>query len=271
MNSRVKLAVETLTPSLAAACRVMARRSRAVELVEDVADAVCLITDWFDPAATARAGKMILQLNPFELDSDDRHRLAETGKSMPGLVTRFRPSIAEVRQALDAGRLGEPGLLRIHCWNRTADSVTALSEQVDLALWILGDVPDHLCAVERAGYRQVHCGFASGGMALIDLDTGVYEDSPYYSLSLIGSNGAAYADDHHNMNLLMTRQGVSAEPVTESGTALAAMIDHFATSVRDGLPLSPCWSETLAVSDACEQVRLSVQQQQTVAGGQENA
>src|SRR5207253_3074110 len=35
---------------------------------------------------------------------------------MVGQVSRFLPSMQAVKASLDAGQLGEPGLLRIHCW-----------------------------------------------------------------------------------------------------------------------------------------------------------
>jgi len=54
----------------------------------------------------------------------------------------------------------------------------------------------------KAGYLQLHFGFPAGGMALLDFSSLLPSDSTYNSLSLIGSMGAAYLDDHHNAHLL---------------------------------------------------------------------
>ena len=50
-------------------------------------------------------------------------------------------------------------------------------------------------------YVQIHLGFPGGGMAIIDYSTSLPQGPGYYFLSMIGSKGAAYADDHNNVNL----------------------------------------------------------------------
>ena len=39
-------------------------------------------------------------------------------------------------------------------------------------------------------------------MAMIDVAASLPSGGDYFSLTMIGGTGAAYADDHHNMNLL---------------------------------------------------------------------
>lgn len=268
MTSRVKLAVDVSLPSLARACRAMAARSRAVDMVDDVTDADAVMTDKADHAVSAtESGKWVLQLNPFDVSIEGRRRLADSQRAMPGLIARFRPSIAEVQRALDEGRLGAPGLLRIHAWSSSDDIVVALSRELDLALWMFGESPDAVYAVERPGYLQVHLGFRDGGMSVIDVDTAVSTGNEYYSLSLIGATGAAYADDHDNMNLLISSVGTQAIRAPEADTALAAMIEHFALTVRNGTSCDPDWSETLVVAEAGRQVEDSVKRHVAVIGG----
>ena len=47
-------------------------------------------------------------------------------------------------------------------------------------------------------------------MALLDVTSELSEGDDYYSLSLIGADGAAYADDHHNMQLIFTGGSAAA-------------------------------------------------------------
>ncbi|MDA1274542.1 MAG: hypothetical protein O2960_10905 [Verrucomicrobia bacterium] len=55
-----------------------------------------------------------------------------------------------------------------------------------------------------------HLGFPNGGMAIIDVAACRPSPHPYYSMHLIGSAGAAYADDHHNAHLLFDKKGSHA-------------------------------------------------------------
>src|SRR5207245_1284905 len=93
-----------------------------------------------------------------------------------------------IRQHLDAGKLGEPGLIRLHRWT-APDSASSILLDLDLVHWYFGRSPNLVHAVEQESLL-VHLGFSGGGMALIDrlirADQGAYR-----SLSVIGSNGAA--------------------------------------------------------------------------------
>ena len=70
--------------------------------------------------------------------------------------------------------------------------------------------------------------FPEGGMALIDCSRALQPScDPYFSLTVIGSTGAAYADDHHNTNLLY--KGITRGlPVTFEENWLRLQLESFA-------------------------------------------
>ena len=185
-----------------------------------------------DCRQAAQAGKHLLVETPLALSAGASQDIitdcADAGvRLMVGQAMRYLPSVRTVKAELDSGRLGKPGLLRIHRWEPTGDATgddpmsdlkqnagTLHSQplhEIDLACWLFGCLPTQLHAVGRRraepptdelDYVQLHLGFPDGGMALIDYWRSLPVGKNYYSLSLIGSTGAAYADDHHNMQLL---------------------------------------------------------------------
>ncbi|MBM3997436.1 MAG: hypothetical protein FJ303_25315 [Planctomycetes bacterium] len=193
------------------------------------------------------AGKRVIALAYGELQTHTIRRLrdiAAQGKTHWSIVNpdRHLPSRQLIRQQLDAGKLGEPGLLRIHRWGDPDAGVRDL----DLALWYFGKQPDVVFAIERPGVRQVHLGFPGGGMALIDYVAKLPGDSRYHYLSLIGSSGAAYADDHRNMQLAFTRDGPRPLPSDEGIGPWCSLVREF-VSGSDGVD---AWLTALAVNDA---------------------
>src|SRR5207302_4894678 len=90
----------------------------------------------------------------------------------------FLPSRRLIRQQLDAGKLGEPGLVRIHRWEPAApDSNRPLVRDLELAAWLVGKPPSLVYALGQGaldenapGGRFVHVqlGFPGGATALID-------------------------------------------------------------------------------------------------------
>lgn len=195
-------------------------------------------------AAIAR-GKHVLVASPMASSSQAASKLvaasAEAGVVlMAGHSWRFRPSHREIKSALDAGSLGAPALVRIHAWRSipqtTAELVLgdALSA-LDLATWLFGERPQHLYAVGHAGYLQIHCGFAAGGMAVIDC-SGDAKGADYLAATLIGSTGAAYADDHRNRNLLFDGSSAHAIHTGEGSFAELAQLAEFVAAVEEGRP-----------------------------------
>jgi predicted dehydrogenase len=182
---------------------------------------------------------------------------------------RYLPSRQLIRQQIDRGLLGEVGLVRLHRWepaalpgaSRPAGTLPApLVRDLDLAVWLIGKRPDLVYAVvplasagSSAALIQVHLGFPGGGMTLIDYSDHLPAGDGYGSLSVIGSRGAAYADDHHNRQLLFG--GGAAQAVrTGEGGHLAALVQEFVDVLRSGVsPSIADWRGILAVTDAVSQ------------------
>ena len=169
---------------------------------------------------------------------------------------RYLPSRRLIRQQLDAGKLGEPGLIRLHRWAPAAHDGSALRD-LDLVMWYFGKPPNLVYAVGHV----VHLGFPGGGMAL--LDHAVVPGDRYDSLSVICSSGAAYADDHQNMQLIF-RGGSTAAFRTEEGIQhWSALVQDFIDSIvgpksdpfmkTAGLESYPTWPVVLTVSEAVHQ------------------
>ena len=177
----------------------------------------------------AEAGKHVLVDMPIGCSVEDVEAVIEACASagvhlMVGRPLRSMPYQLAVRESLDAGKLGAPGLLRIHHWNSGAgestngDIAELTMGEVDLACWLFDAAPDAVYAVApkndvSAGLLgvQLHLGFPDGGMALVDCTRSAGEAvDPYFALTLIGSKGAAYADDHHNANLLFRTEGTTS-------------------------------------------------------------
>ncbi len=165
---------------------------------------------------------------------------------MPGHVCRFFPGIRQVQQRHAGGHLGEPGLLRIHHWRPEQQPVWELGfGEVDLALWLFRAMPVRQHSLALPEYLQLHLGFPNDGMAVIDVAANRPGSDPYYSLHLIGSEGAAYADDHHNAHLLMDQRGTRAVlQGRNERLAVVAMMEEFASGLRE----KRAWSVTLADS-----------------------
>ena len=193
------------------------------------------------------AGKHVLLGTPLYRTSEQLHRLAESGEQHRAQLVvanpdRYLPSRQLVKQQVDSGKLGEIGLLRIHRWSsfeandhiphESGVPATMLAD-IDLTLWLFNKQPSRVYSVrnlvdqESAAVRgdnlQVHLGFPGGGMALIDNATSLPAGDGYQTLSIIGSSGAAYIDDHQNTQLLFgggQPQGILASERTKQAVNL---------------------------------------------------
>ena len=217
---------------------------------------------------------------------------------------RYLPSRQLLRQQLDSGRLGEPGLVRSHQWEPAPDTAgqesaenapdldaavaAPLARALDVALWLMGGPPTVVHAVipgiagEASGddaparrSMQVHLGFAGGGMALIDYVSDLPPGDGYQSLTLIGSTGAAYADDHQNVQLVYGGGHPAAVNAGEGERELVALVQDFVACLNQvagpgaaptGGSAAPSgtaeWRAAMAVADAA---RRSAAENQAVA------
>ena len=155
-----------------------------------------------------------------------------------GRSSCHRPANQVILDRLKTGKLGAPGLCRVHRWGSEERSLAeAIYGDIDFALEVFGGPPTEVYALSRDGaYRQIHLGFPEGGMAIFDYAASLPEGQAYDSLSLIGSAGAAYADDHHNTQLLLAGGGTQAL-ISDSGSGalqqLQAFVDEVASQAGD--------------------------------------
>jgi len=159
---------------------------------------------------------------------------------MAGGTDRFVPSLQAARQSLAADELGEPGLVRIHRWSAAKAVTEHLSRDLDLVLSVFQAMPKEVYAVARSvlapdepDYLQVHLGFAGGGMALIDRSSTLPPGDGYFSFSVIGSAGAAYADDHPNKQLVFRGEHPAAVGTGSEELAALGDLQEFCHAIRE--------------------------------------
>ena len=212
-------------------------------------------------AKAAEAGKHVLVETPIALSTAAADAVADAAmgsgvRLMVGNLPRYAPAGATVREALDSGELGEPGLLRIHRWEpldtgswptleneQGSVVVRNLSADIDLAIWLFGGLPSEVYAtgrkishggIDQPDYVQVHLGFDGGGMSVIDYSASLAQGPGYHFLSMIGSKGAAYADDHHNVNLVYGNGGTRALDPGHGVGHILAQLQEFADAIHGG-------------------------------------
>ncbi len=190
---------------------------------------------------------------------------------MAGNPLRFMPSQQAVKAALTDQQLGEPGLLRIHNWSactnqNNANEIIMLHtvHSIDVAMWLFGGMATNVYAVSRPGYVQVHLGFPHGGMALLDDAQTLPKGDGYFSLSMIGSTGAAYADDHHNRNLLFQGGNPNAIEAGQGNSAITAQLQEFVTAIEEGREPSASGADSRAALQVAEAAVASLQSQQAL-------
>jgi predicted dehydrogenase len=224
------------------------------------------VEQWLD------AGKPVLLADacvslPMMRELTERARRA-TARFVVANPDRYLPSRQLIRQQLDAGKLGEPGLIRLHRWEpfgakdtpAPEDQSGALLRDLDLVTWFCGKPPNLVYAVElttsgsseRLGV-QVHLGFPGEGMALVDHVVHSPSDAGYCSLAVIGSTGAAYADDHQNSQLVVRQGDVRAVRADEGVGQWAALLQEFADACRQPLGQDSslaAWHKALSIGEA---------------------
>ncbi len=226
--------------------------------MNDNPDAVAVLAGAANPLETCRLAAaanrhILIELAAFSAptEADELGRICNDAgvRLVISPADRFRPAIRSVKETAAAGDLGEPGLLRIHRWQPRSNpgretnrdtNVSQIAADVDLANWFYDSMPSEIycrCgqppaeASTPATYLQVHLGYPKGGMALIDVAHSLPAGDGYYSLSLIGSLGAAYADQHHDMQLLYTGGKPAAVASRENAHQLLAQLENFVASV----------------------------------------
>ena len=161
---------------------------------------------------------------------------------------RMIPSRQLIFEETARGKLGIPGLIRVHRWEPAgragltcANSLPApLVRDLDLTTWLKGVSPNLVFATGRTGSDgsgdviQVHLGFEDGGMALIDFTNILPPGDGYQSLSVICSSGAVYADDHPNRQLVLGGGTACAEATDEGLLPICNLLQTFIDRVVTG-------------------------------------
>ena len=196
---------------------------------------------------------------------------------MPAHTWRFLPSIQAVKRSLDAGKLGEPGLLRIHRWLPPEATPGSLTERIlpdaDLACWMFGGAPEKVWTLQSAAnpdYIQFHLGFANDGMAMIDIAGSLPAGDGYFSLSMIGGTGAAYADDHHNMNLLYSGGQPNALRTNQGRADLTGQLQEFVDAIGEQREAAVTLADSSRAAEVAAQVIESAQTKQVIEGKEYN-
>lgn len=189
---------------------------------------------------------------------------------------RFLASRQLIRKQL-GGTLGSAGLIRLHRWEPAASPAAETNglpepivRDIDVVLWLAAQTPNRVYAIEPKAastgrYLQVHFGFAGGAMALIDYDGRLPAGDGYQSLSVIAATGAAYADDHQNMQLVYGGGLPRTVRTDERSRQLAAIAQDFADTVhskRDFATGIEDWRRVFLIVDA---IRESLQTRRAVA------
>lgn len=177
-------------------------------------------------------------------------------------LDRFLPSRQLIRQQLNAGKLGTPALVRSHRWTSSAPATgnqlpSGLLVDIDVAQWLMGSPAELVYAAKSAGGDaiQIHLGFAAGGMALLDWGR-IPEGDECRSLSVLGSAGAAYADDHTNRQLVFGGGPARTRAADETLRGMANLLADF---VKDNESSAACekpnaaWRDATRVGDAAIQ------------------
>jgi predicted dehydrogenase len=194
----------------------------------------------------------------------------------------FLPSRKLIRQQLDAGKFGAPGLVRLHRWQSASDAEntavnlpTPLIRDLEFTLQLMGSAPNLVYAVESPGAPSkdteprrtllVHLGFANGEMAMIDYTNRMPPGDGYESLSLIGSAGAVYVDDQQNMQLVYRGGHPQSLRADEKSLQRAAVAQDFVEGLKANRDFSAsirAWTRAMRIA---ELVRDSLQGRCSVA------
>ena len=211
-----------------------------------------------------RAGTSVLATAPLSAEAAEHDALVQgaeegAGRLLLAYRQRWRPEVAAVCAAVKARELGRTGLIRLHSWRVSEQggraATAALRDAVDTVLRVAGTGPEVVHAAGDGACLLIHVGFAGGGMALLDLATSPAE--PYDSLTVIGADGAAHAEDHRNVQLLYDRRGLQGTPLR--GDAELGLLRGFAGGARSGA------AHERAVSAVAEAVTVSLRNGAAIA------
>ncbi|MFP6604134.1 MAG: hypothetical protein VB862_16495 [Pirellulaceae bacterium] len=222
----------------------------------------------------ASAGKHLLLPISSQLSTEAIQALGDQCQQqgvclMAGGTDRLVPALQATWQSLAAGELGKPGLVRLHRWSTVGSAGVAVTDDLlrdlDLVLNVCQALPTEVYAVARSvlgaaepDYLQVHLGFDSGAMALIDRSSTLPPGDGYFSFSVIGSSGAAYADDHLNKQLVFRGEHPVAVGTGSDDLAAVADIQEFCRAIQQQRSAAVSGADWLAAAKIAKAVSESI-------------
>ena len=225
----------------------------------------------------ARARKHVLVESPLARTVKEADRVIQSCRAagvhlMVGQPRRFHPAAAAIKRSLACGKLGTLGLVRIHRWEPGATVGSIPLEQVmaeiDLTQWLFAARPTVIRAARReldnGPYLQMHFGFPGGGMALIDHAATLPAGRGYFSLTAIGSSGAAYADDHHNTHLVYRGGDPHALVSNQESACLASQLQEFVDAITEDRDPAITGADGRATLETAEGVTMSISSERPV-------
>ena len=218
----IRLAIELADKKKESDYRAAASRISDAKLVSIHQNPDALVSDCSD---CREDGKPVLLV-----DTEPRSGT----RQIPAFPWRHAPQVRAIRESLDAGELGLPGLMRMSLWHPTSRELSDrdMVFGIDLVRWLMRDTPNHSHFTEIEHGRIMHFGFSSGAMAMIDLTTSMPEGEGYHSLYVIGSRGTAYADDHYNRNLFFEGGASRASAPVVGSACIQPMLETFFADVQ---------------------------------------
>jgi predicted dehydrogenase len=232
-------------------------------------------------------GKHVLIASPANLTHDVLGNLSSSAKRYGVQLAainpeRYFPSRRLLQQQLEAGKLGRPGLIRMYRWEPapTSSKLTppslpvALTLDLDVTLWLIGMMPNVVFATmavppngpaSQAQTIQVHLGFPNNAMALISYSSALPPGDDYRSLSVMGSDGAAYLDDHQNMQMIFRGSHPQALRTEEGVGSLVNLTQSFVDALQADIELAPGLAEWQRTRLAARAVEQSLESRQAIS------
>jgi myo-inositol 2-dehydrogenase / D-chiro-inositol 1-dehydrogenase len=222
----------------------------------------------------AAAGRHVFCEKPLGFDLERAERAVVTARAagvelQVGFQRRFDPGWLALRDALEAGELGELALLRASHRNAAEPRaelgdlfVDVAVHDLDVARWLGGEVAE-LYAQERPGAATIALRFESGALGLIDVSRRAgygFECSG----ELVGSRGTARAGYGREVELL--RHGVARSPLPADhaqrhAAAYVAELEQFAAVVLGEAPAGAGGEDAIAA------LRLALLARRSIATG----
>lgn len=212
-----------------------------------------------------RAGVHVLCEKPMAITSEDcRTMITEAKKAGRHLFivkqNRFNPPVAELKKAVDEGRLGKIFNAQLNCfWNRNDEYYnssawkgsqeldggtlyTQFSHFIDLLYWILGDLEEvhvltenflHKNIIDFEDTGVIALRFKNGALGTINYTVGSFEKNMEGSITLFGEKGTVKVGGQY-LNVLeyqrvenyMLHAPTESKPANDYGFYQGSMSNH---------------------------------------------